>query len=182
MSMTVPFDAHSEPPMDRELRQPSATSTARSFQWGPALLIVCVLAFYYVMTRPPPIPEGWGTDFDAAMAEAAATDKRLVVAFSMHGCAPCVAMDRSVLPDKRVREALEAFIPVRVEIDSQMDVAARFGIFGAPTYAVIDAAGSVLAGCEGYQPVDQFIKFLAYGLQAPSPDTAPAGPPPPDDP
>jgi thioredoxin-related protein len=180
--MTVLSDAHPEPPTNEGLQQSPTPSTTRRFRWGPALLVICVLAFYYVMTRPPPIPEGWGTDFDAAMAEAAATDKRLVVAFSMHGCAPCVAMDRSVLPDKRVREALEAYIPVRVEIDRQMDVAARFGIFGAPTYAVIDAMGSVLAGCEGYQPVDQFIKFLAYGLEAEPPDTAPAGPPPPDDP
>ena len=129
-------------------------------RWGPALLLAGMAALYFVTTRPAPIPEGWGTDYGAAFAEAAAEDRKVLIAFYMQRCPPCTAMDRMVLSTSAVKSALAAYIPVRVDVDEQRELANRFEVLATPTYAVVDAEGGVLARCEGYQPVETFIKFL----------------------
>ncbi len=141
-------------------------SVGRS-RWGPALLFGGVAALYFVTTRPSPVSEGWGTDYRAARAEAARTagsksdGRKVLIAFYMDGCPPCAAMDRLVLSTAAVRSALDAFVPVRVDVDKERELANQFEVLGTPTYAVVDADGGILAKCEGYQPVAAFMKFLA---------------------
>jgi thioredoxin-related protein len=122
------------------------------------MAVAIVLVF--VLNRPVPVPEGWHTDYAAAVEEASRTDRNLLVAFAMRGCAPCASMDRSVLPSAAVTSALDRFVPVHVDLVSQRSLADRYDVFAAPTYAVIDPQGELLARCEGYKSVDQFVAFL----------------------
>ena len=146
--------------MDLESQRPRLQPVDRGIPWGPVLLVVCAVAVYLVLNRPVPIPEGWLTDFTAAMAEARATDRRVLAAFALRGCAPCAAMDRSVLPSAPVRAALEEYVPVHVDLATERGLADRYGVFAAPTYAVIDSHGRLIARRDGYVPVDAFVEFL----------------------
>lgn len=130
-------------------------------RWGPSLLVTGTLVVYFVSTRPASAPIGWGGDYDAALVEAKATDRNVVVAFHMRGCPPCYEMDRSVLGAPEVRTALERFVPLRLDVDEHRTHANRLDILGTPTYAVLDQQGRLLAKCEGYQPIERFLKFLA---------------------
>lgn len=137
-------------------------------RWGPTFLLLGVMALYLVATRSAPALEGWGTDFDTALAQAAASDRRVLVAFNMRGCPPCTMMDRMVLGKRAVRSALEGYVPVRVDVDQQRLLASRFQVFSTPTYAVIDRAGNLVARSEGYQSTNTFVKFLERGLTQPA--------------
>ncbi len=140
------------------------------------MLVGGFVALYLVATRPAPVLEGWGTDYSSALTEAAADGKKVLVGFYMQRCPPCAAMDRRVLSKPAVKSALAGFVPIRVDVDRQSGLAERFGVLAAPTYAVVDADGRVLARCEGYLPVEKFLKFLEHSPTLPADGTAPREP------
>ncbi len=149
------------------------TEKQRTFPWGLAALLVCVLALYVWTDRPTPALAGWETNFERALAEAAARDKKVLVAFYMNGCPYCVAMDRTVLGTEAVRSAIKTYVPVRVNMEEQRELSNRYAVFGAPTFAVLDAEGRLLTRSEGFQAAETFIKFLERASTTPLRDRAP---------
>lgn len=127
-----------------------------------------LLLVYLVIGRPTALPAGWSTDYAAAVSKAATTNRNLLVAFTMKGCPPCTAMDREVLGTRQVRAALSDLVPVHLDVDRDRELANRYEVYGTPTYAVITPGGRVLAKCEGYQPVEQFLRFLSRASQPPA--------------
>ncbi len=136
------------------------------------MFFVGLAGLYLLGTRPTPVPEGWGTDFTAATRVAAEEHRNILVAFYMPGCVYCDMMDRSVLPAAEVRAAIKGFVPVRVNMEEERELANRVGVMGAPTYAVLDARGNLLTKAEGYQPVDRFVRFLSRASTLPAPGLA----------
>lgn len=151
-------------------------------RWGSVALIVGVVALYLAATRPVPPPEGWSGDFRAALALATATNRSVLVAFHMNHCTPCVAMDRTVLRTDDVKKVLEHFVPLLVDVDRQRGLANRYGVFATPTYAVLNSRGALLAQCQGFQPVDEFVRFLRQASTLSSSVTESSGQPIPDAP
>ncbi len=169
--------------MDGGFHQPGAAQASSRSRWSPTLLLLALAALYFfVATRSTPVLEGWGSDFDAAIVQAAVEKRNVVIAFNMQGCPACVAMDRTVLSNAAVRSALERFIPVRVDIDEQQQLAYQFGVQGAPTYAVVDGDGKLLTRCTGYQPVQTFVRFLERASTELERDSAATAPRQPGDP
>ena len=134
----------------------TAQATGRFRYWLPLLLV----ALLFWLTRPAAPPAGWGDDYVAAVTEASSSDKHVLVAFYMRGCPPCHAMDRAVLPSKAVRAALVDYVPIRLDVDVERELANRFDVLATPTFAVIDGQGRLVARTEGYQPTDEFVRFL----------------------
>lgn len=149
--------------MDNAAHEFTVPERGRSGSRGPILLVACAVGFYVLYFVSPwskPVLAEWNTDFHAALEEAAATDQSLLIAFTMRGCPPCRAMESQVLGTSEVRGALQAFVPVHIDVDRQREIANRFEVFATPTYAVVDVKGNLLAQCSGYQPVDAFLEFL----------------------
>lgn len=126
---------------------------------------------------PASTAEGWEVDYDKALAAAQASNKRLLVEFTLPRCPPCLFMDRAVLGTKAVKSALEGFIPVRIDAETQPEVAHRFQVSGTPTFAIVDPDGTVLAKREGYQSVEEFVAFLGAPSANPAPAQESGGPP-----
>ena len=143
---------------------------ARRSRWGSFLLIGLLLALFFVATRPVPPPPGWGTDYATAFAEAAGANKKLVIAFHMPGCPPCTVMDRTTLKSEAVAQALDAYVPVRVDVSKEVTLANRFGVYATPVYAIVDSQGRLLSRREGAQSVESFVRFLAEVANAPLAD------------
>jgi thiol:disulfide interchange protein len=96
-------------------------------------------------TTPPGAAFIWRTDLPAALAEAKATGRPVLVDFYADWCPPCIAMKHDVWPDAEVGRALTArYIPVQVDVDRDPAAAARYRIEGIPTVLVLDAEGEVL--------------------------------------
>lgn len=136
-------------------------------RWRAVLLVGLALLLYLVFVHSSPDLEGWGEDFGAAMRQAAAKDRKILVAFYMPGCAPCAIMDRSVLPAPRVKETLRDFELVRLDATVRTDIAAHYEVYGTPTYAVVDAKGRLLSKREGTLTVDEFVDFLKRAASLP---------------
>lgn len=132
----------------------------RSHRWGPTLLIAAALVIYFFLSRPAAAPAGWGDDYEAALRDAGATSRHVVIAFYSEGCPPCAAMDRTVLGSPEVREALSGFLPVRLDVNRHSEPARRYQVFATPTFVVTDQAGQPLAQRQGYQSKEEFVAFL----------------------
>jgi thioredoxin-related protein len=146
--------------MNESLPRLNAPKGRRLRDWTPVLFAAALVALYYVITHTGSSLENWSTDYTAAITRAASTDRMVLVAFYSEGCPSCAAMKRGVLNSPAVREALAGFIPVKVNVACERKLANSLGVVGTPTYAVLDGRGKLLAWCDGYQPVDQFVRFL----------------------
>jgi thioredoxin-related protein len=136
------------------------TAPTHAERWGPTLLIASAFGLYFLLSRPAAAPAGWGDDYAAALRNASATRRHVIIAFYSEGCPPCAAMDRTVLGTPEVREALPGYVPIRLDVKRDHEVAQRYQVVATPTFVVINEAGSVLVQREGYQSVEEFISFL----------------------
>lgn len=148
--------------MHNELENLNPPNTDRRPSWRWLLLLGVVAAVYFSKPGSAPNFDGWETSYDQAMTKAAARNENVLIAFYMNGCGYCDAMDRVVLNQPAVRSSLERFVPVRINMEQARQVANRYGVMGAPTFAVVTPSGAILDMAVGYQPEDEFIGFLEH--------------------
>ena len=130
-------------------------------------------------------------NIDDALAEAAATGKRVFVDITGFGCVNCREMEARVWSDPKVLSILrEHFVMVALYNDDKTklpeskwittedgkvlkDVGrvnsyiarTRFGVNAQPNYALLDASGNLLVPVRGYDlSIDGFIEFLNSAL------------------
>jgi thiol:disulfide interchange protein len=134
---------------------PKPGAWMRVVKAGFALLILA-LALYYgwlawqgVALRPGAGPgaaqemvagdrDGW----QRCLAEARRQNKPILLDFHASWCKNCHAMDRTTFRDPAVRQALQAFLLVRVATERPAEEPAlgmvrAFGVSGLPTYVVV---------------------------------------------
>jgi thiol:disulfide interchange protein len=148
------------------------TRPRRRIPWG-TMLVMAAIAFlqwpmlkgvYYRVAgiEAPASSIAWRADFEAATAEAKASDKPVLLVFSASWCPPCNAMKHDVWPDAAVSQLVNrGFVPLYVDVDdpANADVARRYGIRGIPTVLVIDASGDVVKQ-ESYMSRSAALDFL----------------------
>ena len=87
--------------------------------------------------------------------------KPLVLDFYADWCAACHELDEKTWPDPRVRQALERFVPVKLDLTARREenelLRKKYRVIGMPTVIVMDAAGKELARFEA-----QRRRFLVY--------------------
>ena len=103
----------------------------------------------------------WLTDYDAALKQAQATNKLVVVDFFATWCGPCKMMERDTFADEKVQRQLTNFVTLKIDVDLQPQLAAKYGIQGMPTTLVIDATGKSITGAVGYLKPDAYLAVLA---------------------
>jgi len=109
----------------------------------------------------PATPEvAWLTDYDAALKQAQATNKLVVVDFFATWCGPCRAMERNTFADEKVRQRLADFVPVKIDVDKQAQISARYGIEAMPTTMILDSQGKPLATSVGYLKPAEYLAVL----------------------
>jgi thioredoxin-like negative regulator of GroEL len=121
--------------------------------WGLFFILLAVTAVSLLMkaTRPKEIVP-WRSDYGTALQESRASEKPAFVYFTATWCGPCQTMKHTTWADKEVEAALRAFVPVKVDLDHQPDVARQFAVEAIPAYVVLDPAGAPVAAWDGAMP------------------------------
>lgn len=104
----------------------------------------------------------WRDDFAAAQAEAKRTGKPMFVYFTADWCAPCQSMKRTTWADADVERVLQAYVPTRVDMDRNMEIARQFQVDTLPQYFVMDNEGNIKKhNSEGGLPSNDLLAWLA---------------------
>lgn len=140
----------------------------RIFQFAARLSFVTALAFVFGCERAQPDSKAdvkteitWLTNYDDAIAQAKSSGKLVVVDFFATWCGPCKLMDRETFADAKIQQWLAQFVPLKIDVDQQRQLAERYEIEVLPTTMVLDANGKRLAGEVGYLDADQYLSVLA---------------------
>lgn len=108
----------------------------------------------------------------ARQKEAAAAPearKPMVVTFGSESCVWCRKLEIDTFPDDRVVEIADRFLWVKVDVDEQEELAARYHVRGLPHTFVLNGEDRVIASQPGYVPPEAFVAFLNRALEDPQP-------------
>ncbi len=92
----------------------------------------------------------WTEDFDAALKEAAATGKPVMLDFFATWCMPCKIMDRVTYTDASVIDETKSWISVRIDVDRHAALAERYRIQAVPTIVFLNPDGTERSRLEGF--------------------------------
>ncbi len=100
--------------------------------------------------------------FDEALSKARGEKKLVFVDVYADWCGWCTRMDEDVFTDERVRTALLAYVPIKVDADrGGRSVASRYRVSGLPAFLVLNADGELVGRFDGYLPAEPFLARLA---------------------
>lgn len=108
-------------------------------------------------------------DYEAALKQAKAENKRIFIDFTGYTCTNCRWMEANMFPKPAVRAELEKFVRVRLYTDGEGEPyegfqkmqEARFGTVALPLYAIIDASDTITGRFEGLtRDENEFVAFL----------------------
>jgi protein disulfide-isomerase len=121
--------------------------------------VAAVVAWSKWMTPAEVVP--WRSDLFAAQSEARQADKPILLYFTAEWCEPCQVMRRNVWTDPRVADALKGFVPVRLDVDRQAELARQYNVQVLPNFLILDPRGQITRTSEGAKEAQEFIDWLS---------------------
>lgn len=104
-------------------------------------------------------------------AQQSAKSKRpIVILFEAPWCGWCRKMATDTLTDSSVQAASGKFLWVKIDVDKEPELAARFGVEGVPVTVVLDSEGRLLGSRGGFIAPEKFVEFLTTSLANPHPE------------
>ena len=111
--------------------------------------------------QAPATGVNWRTNIDAAMVEAAQSNRLVLLHFTTRTCGPCKALDQTVFNQPQVGAALEQeYVPVRIDADVAKALAGRYRIERVPTEIIVTPDGNPIASPEIPNAPDAYVAQL----------------------
>ncbi len=125
---------------------------------------------------PPPAAAPVHHDLDAALAEARAAGKRVLIDFSAVWCPPCNALAAEILHDPADAGLLQDVVLVEVDVDDHASwpVKDRYAVGGYPTVVLVEPDGAEVDRLVGYEGEAHFGAWLRGADDRPSLSALPA--------
>ena len=105
----------------------------------------------------------WLYDIEVGLQKAREENKPVLVDFMATWCPPCKAMEDSTFSNKEVIAKMAAFIPVRIDVDKQAEIAnkyngnaAKYGGVGIPNILFMTGDETKLKHIIGFRGPNQF--------------------------
>ncbi len=143
------------------------------------LALVCGLVYWFTSQPMAMVelknPEAWLTDLPAALAQAKAEHKNVLLDFTgSDWCPPCNALRKTVFNTPQFEAYAKTNLvlmlvdfPQLKELSPELtkanaDLAKKYGVDGFPTTIIVDVEGKALVTIKGYvgETADQFIAKL----------------------
>jgi thiol:disulfide interchange protein len=102
----------------------------------------------------------WRNDLNAAQREATDGRKHVLLYFTASWCGPCQEMRRTVWTDAKVADAMNRYVPVKIDIDRNPLLAEKYQVQAIPMIAVIDEQGQVVRSVEGGMDAGGTVAWL----------------------
>jgi thiol:disulfide interchange protein len=102
----------------------------------------------------------WRPNLAAAQAEARQSHRPVFLYFTASWCGPCQKMKSTTWADNIVRQAMEKYVPVKVDVDAEPAMVERFGIRAMPTYLIVSEQGEVQRQQSGLMLPEQMAAWL----------------------
>jgi len=108
----------------------------------------------------------WHQSLSEALAEAKQRKTLIVVDAYADWCHWCKKMDEDTFTNAEVQHRMKDFVPVRINTDTDPEVAQRYGVTGLPTTLVLDATGKVQVSQSGYLSPQDYLQLLAQAAKS----------------
>jgi thiol:disulfide interchange protein len=125
------------------------------------LIILAMTAFTVIGKLWAPkdkIP--WRSDVAAAQDESRKGGKPTLLYFTATWCPPCQQMKSETWAKPDVKTALQAYVPVKVDIDVDQASAQRYEIDAVPTIILLDGDGKVAKRLTGFLGAKDFLTWI----------------------
>jgi len=109
-------------------------------------------------------------DLDAAVAEATASGRPLMLDFYADWCVSCKEMERYTFSAPTVQASLADAVLLKADVTANdaadQALLERFGIFGPPTIVFFDRQGRERSGYRvvGFMPADEFARHARAAI------------------
>ena len=129
--------------------------------------VIFAIVLFFAGTATSADKIQWTFDLDSGLAVARSENKPVMIDFVADWCGPCKSMDKSTFGNPNVIRKAKSFIPVRIDIDKQQAVAAKYnglarayGGAGIPNILFLSGNGTKLKQIIGYQTVEQLTDAM----------------------
>ena len=134
---------------------------------GVALMTVGLFgASNYLLTPRGDIQLVWLHDEAAAVADARAAGRPMLVDFAADWCLPCKELEVKTFSDPRVAEILSTFTLLKVDLSREDEdpklgeLKRKYGAETLPAVRVVSPAGTVVAKTDEFLPPERFLRLL----------------------
>lgn len=106
----------------------------------------------------------WIKSYEEGLKKAKQLNKPVLIYFWAVWCTFCAKMDREVLSDSEVINAVEkGFVPVLLDVDKEANLKylSDYRVVGTPTFVILKPNGELVRGDVGYKTKEEFLSFLA---------------------
>jgi len=102
----------------------------------------------------------WTHDLAAARKQSVKENRPILIYFTAKWCEPCQRMKKTTWADEHVAIAVSKYIPVKIDVDDQRDIAREFGVEGYPRVERIEPTGERRLLTDGLMTPEEFLKVL----------------------
>jgi thioredoxin-like negative regulator of GroEL len=127
----------------------------------------CVLGFWLaglgLGCDPAPAPAAeihWASNFEAAMQEARAEQKFVMIDFYTTWCYWCKVLDTRTYADDKVAAGAGGLVCVKVNAEAEQKLAATYGVSAYPTVVFLNPDETLRQKIRGFQPPEGFLSIL----------------------
>jgi len=103
--------------------------------------------------------------YDAGLAKAKAEDKPVMLFVTATWCGWCKKLANESFNDPEIRQLLDKFVLVIVDLDTEGEVAEKLGVQGVPYIVFESPTGQKLSVTEGYKPAPEFKADIEHALE-----------------